>query len=267
MPEGDEKTELIRRLQRIESTDERDLCYSTSRATHWTVAPCPVVPFPTALSPTRRDRCSFPASPFTGSTHSGRSTTFPWPADLSIDTSCTPTAWSNWPVCGRINENSGHWSAEKSAAIEQACREMADGKLDDHIVVDALQGGAGTSTNMNVNEVLANRALQILRQPLGTYALVHPLDDLNLHQSTNDTFPTALKVAAIGQFRGLERDVTSLPRCLPGQGTGVRPHREGRSYSVAGRGAHDTGAGASVLSPMPSCATAGGCPSVKNGSG
>lgn len=113
-------------------------------------------------------------------------------------------------ACARTNHELGHWSAEKSSAIEQACREMADGKLDEHIVVDALQGGAGTSTNMNVNEVLANRALQILRQPLGSYAFVHPLDDLNLHQSTNDTFPTALKVAAIGQFRGLERDVTSL---------------------------------------------------------
>ena len=113
-------------------------------------------------------------------------------------------------ACARTNHELGHWSADKSAAIERACREMTDGKLDEHIVVDALQGGAGTSTNMNVNEVLANRALQILGTSLGTYDLVHPLDDLNLHQSTNDTFPTAPGIAAIDQFRGLERDVTAL---------------------------------------------------------
>ena len=87
---------------------------------------------------------------------------------------------------------------------------MFEGDLDDHIVVDALQGGAGTSTNMNVNEVLANRALQILGQPLGQYDVVHPLDDLNLHQSTNDTYPTALAVATIDLLRRLERDVVLL---------------------------------------------------------
>jgi aspartate ammonia-lyase len=58
-------------------------------------------------------------------------------------------------------------------------------------VVDSLQGGAGTSTNMNVNEVLANRALEILNLPKGRYDLISPLDDINLHQSTNDTYPTA----------------------------------------------------------------------------
>ena len=74
---------------------------------------------------------------------------------------------------------------------------MIAGRLDEHVVVDALQGGAGTSTNMNVNEVLANRALQLLGQPLGDYRCVNPHDDINLHQSTNDTYPTALRVAAI----------------------------------------------------------------------
>ncbi len=113
-------------------------------------------------------------------------------------------------ACARTNHELGHWPADKFAAIERACLEMMEGKLDDHIVVDALQGGAGTSTNMNVNEVLANRALQLLGKTPGTYDIVHPLDDINLHQSTNDTFPTALRIAAIDQLRGLERDVTAL---------------------------------------------------------
>ncbi len=101
-------------------------------------------------------------------------------------------------------------------ALEQACEELADGRLDEHIVVDALQGGAGTSLNMNVNEVLANRALQLLGRPLGSYdrsvdpLAVSPLDDLNRHQSTNDTFPTALRVAAIRLLRELERQVVAL---------------------------------------------------------
>jgi len=98
----------------------------------------------------------------------------------------------------------------KFAAIEQACQEMIEGRLDRQIRVDALQGGAGTSTNMNVNEVLANRTLQLLGQPLGRYAVVSPHDDLNRHQSTNDTYPTALKVAAIGLLRQLEQRVTRL---------------------------------------------------------
>ena len=87
---------------------------------------------------------------------------------------------------------------------------MMEGLLDRHIVVDALQGGAGTTTNMNVNEVLANRALQMLGRPLGDYAAISPLDDINLHQSTNDTYPTALRVAAIQLLRELEREVVAL---------------------------------------------------------
>ncbi len=87
---------------------------------------------------------------------------------------------------------------------------MIAGRLDEHIVVDALQGGAGTSTNMNVNEVLANRALQLLGRPLGDYRAVNPHDDINRHQSTNDAYPTALRVAAIYGLRVLQRKVVAL---------------------------------------------------------
>ena len=87
---------------------------------------------------------------------------------------------------------------------------MMEGKLDRHIAVDALQGGAGTSTNMNVNEVLANRALQLAGRLPGDYGEVSPVEDINLHQSTNDTFPTALKVAAIALLRSLQPEVVAL---------------------------------------------------------
>jgi aspartate ammonia-lyase len=113
-------------------------------------------------------------------------------------------------AAARTNHELGWWDEAKYAAIEAACQEMIAGRLDEHIVVDALQGGAGTSTNMNVNEVLANRALQILGKPLGDYHAVSPADDINLHQSTNDTYPTALKVAAIGRLRKLEEQVVGL---------------------------------------------------------
>jgi aspartate ammonia-lyase len=113
-------------------------------------------------------------------------------------------------ACAQTNHELGWWDESKAAAIETACMEMMEGRLDAAIRVDALQGGAGTSTNMNVNEVLANRALQILRKQPGDYDVIHPLDDINLHQSTNDTYPTALKVAAIQSLRLLQQEVIGL---------------------------------------------------------
>ena len=115
-------------------------------------------------------------------------------------------------ACAMVNQNLGCWSEtpDKADAIIRACQEMSQGLLDEAILVDALQGGAGTSLNMNVNEVLANRALQILGKQLGDYATVSPLDDINLHQSTNDTFPTALCVAGIRLVTALEQEVLAL---------------------------------------------------------
>lgn len=110
------------------------------------------------------------------------------------------------------NRELGAWSDDpaKADAIVQACTEMAEGLLTDYIHADLFQGGAGTSTNMNVNEVLANRALQILDRPLGDYSYIAPLGDINLHQSTNDTFPTALRLAAIRLIAKLETNVVGL---------------------------------------------------------
>jgi aspartate ammonia-lyase len=121
-------------------------------------------------------------------------------------------------ACARTNRGLGAWKDDaKADAIEQACCDMAEGRLTEFVVIDALQGGAGTSTNMNVNEVLANRALEILGKPLGSYDVISPLDDINLHQSTNDTYPTALKVAAIQLLRALEEKVVALQEAFQGK--------------------------------------------------
>lgn len=111
------------------------------------------------------------------------------------------------------NRELGIWDREllgKGAAIEAACREMAEGKLDEAVRVSPLQGGAGTSLNMNVNEVLANRALELLGKKPGDDAAVSPLGDINRHQSTNDTYPTALRLAAIRLGRKLEAGLLAL---------------------------------------------------------
>jgi aspartate ammonia-lyase len=113
-------------------------------------------------------------------------------------------------AAARTNRALGYLDGSTADCLEAACRELLDGHLAPDIVVDALQGGAGTSTNMNVNEVLANRALELLGAPHGDYARVSPTDLVNLHQSTNDTYPTALRIAAIWGLRALEAAVVAL---------------------------------------------------------
>jgi aspartate ammonia-lyase len=112
--------------------------------------------------------------------------------------------------CCMANQELGLLSARKGAAIIQACEEIASGSFSDQFPVDALQGGAGTSTNMNVNEVIANRAIEILGGARGDYSLVHPIEDVNLNQSTNDTYPTALKMSAIIGLRRLSEAIAGL---------------------------------------------------------
>ncbi len=99
---------------------------------------------------------------------------------------------------------------EKQRAVTQACAEVAEGLLNDSFPGDALQGGAGTSLNMNVNEVIANRALELLGERHGRYDIVSPTDDINRFQSTNDTHPTALKLAAIRLLKRLEENIIEL---------------------------------------------------------
>ena len=113
-------------------------------------------------------------------------------------------------ACCLANAELGYLDAERATAIAAACDEISEGRLADQFVTDALQGGAGTSTNMNMNEVIANRALEIRNRAKGDYAFIHPLDHVNLHQSTNDVYPTALKTAAIFELRDLSGKLANL---------------------------------------------------------
>lgn len=113
-------------------------------------------------------------------------------------------------ACAAANTERGYLAPEIGQAIATACCEIAAGGLTDQFPLDALQGGAGTSTNMNLNEVIANRAGELLGRSRGDYTLIHPLETVNLHQSTNDVFPTALKIAAIFGLRKVSGAVASL---------------------------------------------------------
>jgi aspartate ammonia-lyase len=100
-------------------------------------------------------------------------------------------------AAARANTDVGAMKPEKLAAIEKASQAVLDGKYHEQFVVDWYQGGAGTSTNMNANEVLANVALELTGHKKGEYQYVDPHDDLNMSQSTNDSYPTAIKVAIL----------------------------------------------------------------------
>ena len=117
-------------------------------------------------------------------------------------------------ACCRANAELGFLDGPRAQAIQQACAEVAAGRWDEQFPVDALQGGAGTSTNMNANEVIANRAIEILGGRRGDYSRVDPLEHVNLHQSTNDVYPTALKVSAVAAFRALSQAVARLQGAL-----------------------------------------------------
>ena len=117
-------------------------------------------------------------------------------------------------AAAEMNMSVGLLDARLGSAIFQAAAEVAEGRFADQFVVDALQGGAGTSTHMNVNEVIANRAIEILGGTKGDYTLVHPLDHVNQSQSTNDVYPTALRIAAIRLLQPLAESCATLQGAL-----------------------------------------------------
>ena len=113
-------------------------------------------------------------------------------------------------AAARANTDVGAMKPETLAAIEKAAQAVLDGKYHDQFTVDWYQGGAGTSTNMNANEVIANVALELTGRKKGEYSVVEPHDHLNLSQSTNDSYPTALKVAFILRNQRLTAELDQL---------------------------------------------------------
>src|SRR2546428_6092421 len=99
-------------------------------------------------------------------------------------------------AAARANEELGLLAPNKAKAILQAAQEVADGKFDGEFVVDVFQTGSGTSTNMNMNEVIATRAIEILGGRRGDRSVIHPNDHVNMCQSTNDVFPSAIHVSS-----------------------------------------------------------------------
>ena len=121
-------------------------------------------------------------------------------------------------AAARANRRLGYLSAEKADAIDRACTLVeTEERYAASFVVDAIQGGAGTSTNMNANEVIANVALGVLGKPPGSYDVLHPNDDVNMAQSTNDAYPTALRLAVIFATQPLIRALDDLAYAFKGK--------------------------------------------------
>ncbi len=112
------------------------------------------------------------------------------------------------------NFDHGVITAQQKQAIAEACCEIVDGQHRQSLVIDLLEGSGGTSTNMNFNEVIANRAQQLLGGQLGSYDMVHPNDHVNRSQSTNDVYPAAMKIATYASLGPLIAEVALLGKCL-----------------------------------------------------
>ncbi|SCJ09949.1 Aspartate ammonia-lyase [uncultured Eubacterium sp.] len=112
------------------------------------------------------------------------------------------------------NEKSGKLNRQIAQAIIQACDEILNGSFRDQFIVDAIQGGAGTSANMNANEVIANRAIEILGGTKGDYSIVHPNDHVNMSQSTNDVIPTAGKITVLKLLPQTIKELEKLEKAM-----------------------------------------------------
>lgn len=125
------------------------------------------------------------------------------------------TAYVMLKRCAAIaNMKTGELESRKGKAIVRACDEVLEGRLADQFVVDVFQAGGGTSTNMNVNEVIANRAIELLKGKRGDYSMVHPNDHVNMSQSSNDTFPTVMRISCLVALGPLLRSLELLGKEL-----------------------------------------------------
>lgn len=116
------------------------------------------------------------------------------------------------------NHKLGAMSAEKHAAITDACHRIMQGEYHDQFVVDMIQGGAGTSTNMNANEVIANLGLEFMGKAKGEYSYLHPNNDVNMAQSTNDAYPTAIRVGLLLEQQELLASLEQLIEAFAAKG-------------------------------------------------
>src|SRR5690242_9403058 len=126
--------------------------------------------------------------------------------DIGHDTMPSELIWAFGilkKAAAMVNQDLGKLSPEKTKFIVQACDEVIEGKLDDHFPLRVWQTGSGTQTNMNANEVISNRAIEIAGGVMGSKKPIHPNDDVNMSQSSNDTFPTAMHIAAAEQMNRL----------------------------------------------------------------
>jgi fumarate hydratase class II len=133
-------------------------------------------------------------------------------------------------VAARVNHGLGKLDSDIAGAIEAAAEEVVRGDLDDHFPVDVFQSGSGTSSNMNANEVIANRAIQILGGEVGSKTPVHPNDHVNMGQSSNDVFPSAMHLAGLSQ---IERDL--MPALEHLHGALAKKSKEFESITKIGR--------------------------------
>jgi aspartate ammonia-lyase len=125
-------------------------------------------------------------------------------------------------AAARANAEIGALDVDKAAIIEAVCQEIIEGKWHDQFVVGIIQGGAGTSTNMNANEVIANIALEKMGFAKGDYDRLHPIDDVNRSQSTNDVYPTAVKIAISHALAGMITELALLRDAFAAKGVEFR---------------------------------------------
>ncbi|MDC1068170.1 aspartate ammonia-lyase [Candidatus Kapabacteria bacterium] len=125
-------------------------------------------------------------------------------------------------AAARANRDMGLLEEKVADAIDMACEQIIHYKYHIHFVVDVFQGGAGTSTNMNANEVIANRALEILGYEKGRYDIIHPNNHVNLSQSTNDVYPNAIKLAAYSKVKKLISEIEKISKSF---------HKKGNEFS------------------------------------
>ncbi len=117
-------------------------------------------------------------------------------------------------ACALVNHDLGKLSGDKLKLIVQACDEVIEGKLDEHFPLRVWQTGSGTQTNMNANEVISNRAIELAGGVLGSKKPIHPNDDVNMSQSSNDTFPTAMHIAAAERMNDLIPEVRKVREAI-----------------------------------------------------